>query len=509
MALLEAVLEIGSTGIRLMVAEINSDGLWSVIDRSEAPIPLGWDVFTTEHVSRDTLLQCLRILNRFKEQLNGWSIDENHTQVIATSALREAKNRDTVLDRIFVKTGFKVKVIDGIEENRLMYIAVLESLHNELPQLRKHNSLILEIGGGSTEIMLMDHGKMAAVHSIRLGTVIIEQNMKSMLGSIKDARRFLEEFIRNTGVNLNTEINLSQITTFITIGSEAKIAAQYVGEQISPQTWTISRDKYNTFVDEVQEYSTEECMAQFNISYNDAKGFIVGLLTYKLFLSLTNAQEITVTNTSIREGLIISRISSPNAELQQEFFSQIVEAARNLGRKYRYDESHAEHVRTIALKIFDKMKEEIGLNQQGRRLLEVSALLHDIGNFIRGSDHHLHSEYIIAHSDIFGLSKDDMSIISLVARYHRGGSPSQRDTSFAALPRADRVSVLKLAALLRVADALDRSHTQKIIDFEPEFRGEQLILKIEGTQDTSLEKIALAEKSGLFESVFGYNLIIV
>ena len=344
MAQLEAVLEIGSTGIRLMVCEISDRHSWNIIDRSEAPVPLGWDVFTTGLVSRDTLLQCLRILKRFREQLNGWDIEESHIQVIATSALREAKNRDTILDRILVKTGFKVKVIDGIEENRLMYIAVLEALHDKLPQFRKHNSVILEVGGGSTEIMLMDHGKMVAVHSIRLGTVIIEQNLKNLLGSVRDARRFLEEFIRNTGVNLNTEINLRQIKTFITIGSETRIAALNVGKQISNQTWTIPREAYNNFVDEVQEYSTEECMAKFNISYNDAKSFPVGLLTYKLFLSLTNAQEITVANTSIREGLIISRISSPDTKLQQEFFSQIVEAARNIGKKFRYDENHAEHV---------------------------------------------------------------------------------------------------------------------------------------------------------------------
>ncbi|MBO7135939.1 MAG: rod shape-determining protein, partial [Spirochaetaceae bacterium] len=193
MTKLEAVIEIGSTGIRLAVAEITDDNSWSFIDYSELPAALGWDVFTASFVSRETLVQCLQILNRFKEQISTWQIDSAHTTVVATSALREARNRDAVLDRIRIKTGFSVRIIDGIEENRLMYIAVLNALKGQMPWFKKSNSIIMDVGGGSTELMLLHHGEMVAVHSLRLGTVIIEQHIKSMMGSEKDARRFLEE----------------------------------------------------------------------------------------------------------------------------------------------------------------------------------------------------------------------------------------------------------------------------------------------------------------------------
>ena len=128
---LESVIEIGSTGIRLVVCQRMPDGQFNVIDKSELPVSLGWDVFTSRLVSRETLLQCVKILTRFKEQLAGWGITPEQNSIIATSALREATNRDTVLDRIFVKTGFRVKIIDGIEENFYMYTAVLESLRND------------------------------------------------------------------------------------------------------------------------------------------------------------------------------------------------------------------------------------------------------------------------------------------------------------------------------------------------------------------------------------------
>lgn len=507
MKTLEAVIAIGSTGIRLMVCEVDPQDKWNIIDTSELPVSLGWDVFTTGYVSRDNLLQCLRILNRFKEQLDGWGVGSKQVRVIATSAIREARNKDTVLDRILVKTGYNVSVIDGIEENRFMYLAVIEVLRQDVPQLQKENSVILEIGGGSTEVLLLEHGKMAAVYSLRLGTVIIEQHMKSMLGSRHDVHRFLEDFIKHAGVNLNTGINMQRIRQFITIGSEAQIVAKYKGTRLGNRTWSIPRKVFCDFVEEVEQYSIDECMAKFQIPYADAKSFPVSLFTYKLFIELTKAQEIIVSDTTIREGLLLSKLST-QPDLQENFFSQVIASALNIGRRYRIDELHAQYVKRMALKIYDEMKDELRLEQDTRLILEVAALLHDIGVFIRGSDHERHSQYIVSHSDIFGLSKDKIHIIALIVRYHRGAMILPDDDFFHSLSTANRTLVLKLAAILRVADALDRGHAQRIDDITIQQRGDTLILQVKDIHDTNLEKQAVTEKSDLFESVFGYTVLL-
>ncbi|MCQ2981203.1 MAG: HD domain-containing protein [Treponemataceae bacterium] len=509
MSSLEAVIEIGSTGIRLMACQINDSVSWTVLDHSEAPVSIGNDVFTSGYVSRDTLMLCLTILNRFKEQLATWNIEPDHIHVIATSALREAKNRDSVVDRILVKTGFAVRVIDGIEENRLMYLAVQDSLRSQVSRFRTNNSIILEISGGSTEIMVLERGRMAAAHTLRLGTVIIGQNLIPSINTAADIYRFLKEFIDNTEANLRTEINLKQIHSFITMGIETKIAAGEVGTLIHPGLWTIAVDDFISFVDRVQTLSIEECMARYNLSYTDARAFGIGLLAYKLFLIPTNAEEILVTDTSIREGVILSLLAGPNATFQEEFNQQITAAARSLGQKFHYDEAHAEYVRETSLKLYDFMGDDLGLTAHSRQLLEIAAILHDTGSFIRASDHHLHSQYIIANSDIFGLSKDDMAIISRVARYHRGANPSRHDEDFALLPRTMRVEILKLSALMRIADALDRSHTQKMNQFTCQIKDNTLILRIQDTQDCTLEKIALTEKGDVFESIFGYKLLLL
>ncbi len=506
----EAVIEIGSTGIRLLVAQIQqatSFG-WSFIDHSELPTTLGRDVYTDGIISRETLLQCLHILKRFSEQLASWGIEKEHITVIATSALREAKNREAVLDRIMVKTGFRVKVIDGIEENRLMYLAVSGCLKDESVGLNNANSIILEVGGGSSEIMLIDHGKMAGVHSLRLGTVIIERQTKTMMGSLQDASRFLEEFIRITRGSLEAELSLSNVSQFIAVGPEVQIAAENCGEHISDKLRIIQRNDFNDFVDKIKAYSVEECVADFKIPYVDAHALHIGLMAYKFFLEFTDAKEIIVPYTNIREGLLLDRILHPDQSLQQDFLAQITASALTLARKYKADEKHAQYVRTISLKLFDTLEAELGLEKRGRMLLEVAAILHDIGMFIRADNHEEHSMYIISQSDIFGLSRDDIAIISQVAYYHRGKHQPQNNPAFYMRSRADRITILKLTAILRLADAFDRGHSQKIKDFSIDFHTDSLVISCPGTHDLALERLAIAQKTDVFESVFGYKVIL-
>ncbi len=513
---LEAAIEIGSTGIRLLVAEEIGNGKRNILDRSEKPVSLGRDVFTSGSISRTTLLQCLSILNLYKEQLSSWQIPVEETAVVATSAFREAENRDSVLDRITVKTGFRVKVIDGIEENRLMFLAVSECLKGEAGKIKgdieRDNSIILEVGGGSTEIMLLEDGKIVGAHSMRLGTVIIEQQIRNM-GSMLDAKRYVTEYINNTKGSLDNELYLEKVSQFLALGNDMKLAALFAGKPISAFLWEIERDAFDSFVDEIQDYSAEEITARFKISYNEAESLHLNLLVFQLFLRLTSAKTILVPETSLREGIFISHQDIKN--VRKEFHPQILASARNLLRKYHGDERHADYVRKMSLKFFDSLKDELGLEgafensgNDSRTLLEIAALLHDIGTFIRANDHNEHSKYIIEHSEIFGLNKDDIEIVAEISLYHRGGKSMKSDRHFLSLSRTMRLAILKLTAILKIADSLDRAHTQRIEEFKLSFTKDTMTIITDGTHNNVLEKIAIAEKSDLFESVFGYKVLL-
>lgn len=509
MATPEAVIEIGSTGVRLLVAEFTSDGKRNVLDRAEMPVSLGRDVFTSGTISRETQSLCLHILSRFKEQLSGWGISSSQTTVIATAAFREAKNKDPVMDKILSATGFRVTVIDGIEENRLMYMAVTDLLKTEDSKFRTEDTVILEVGGGSTEMMLMKKGKMAGAHSLRLGTVRLETKMKAQSESLSDIQRYIEEYTTDTKGSIESEIDISEVKQFIAVGSDATLAAINAGKPISTFLWSIEREDFERFVEEIQEYSIDECVARFKISYNDAQTMHVSLLIYKMFIQLTNVQTIIVPETNIRDGLIANKLNTPSEELKEEFCVQMRASAMNLLRKYHGDENHAERVREYCLKIYDSLSEEIALDDRSRLLIELAAILHDIGIFIRMDEHNLHSEYIIHHSEIFGITRTENVILSTIAKYHRGRAQPQDNEQFQILARSDRMRILKLTAILRIADALDRSHGKSFTDFSVEIKGDSLIIRTKGSKNVALERFALAEKGGLFESVFGYKLSLI
>ncbi|MDR0474533.1 MAG: HD domain-containing protein [Treponema sp.] len=503
---LVAVLEIGSTGIRLLLAEIHPQGRWKVLDQAGKPVALGRDVFTSGQISRESLMECLLVLRGFRELLSGWDIAGEDIHVIATSAIRAARNRDMFADRLRQEMGLGLSIVEGIEENRLMYMAARYALKNDLPMFWRANSMILEVGGGSTEIMLLRRGQMVAAHSFKIGTIHIGRTSRFDTASSRE--RFFNENLRNTAEILDGEMDLSYVRTFIIAGSDARIAAASAGKILNDNCRIISRDAFIEFVTGIQNYSVEDCMEKLGLSFADAEGLIPGLLVYKNLLERTGAAQIVVPQISIREGLLIDLARGVDSAMQEEFISQVSASAVNLGRRYHFDEPHARHVARLCLILFDALIREHGMNRRERMVLEIAALLHDVGTYIKPSGHQMHGQYIVANSEIFGIQPDELNIIANVVRYHRGPPPSSTDIAYLALQREERVLVLKMASLLRVADALDRGHSRRVMKIAVERKNEALILRTSGNLDMSLELISLEEKAGLFQEVFGYKIIL-
>jgi len=503
---LTAVVEIGSTGIRLLVAEIYPDGSWKVLDRAGKPTALGKDVFTSGEISRESFLECISVLKNMGEFLRGWGIRKEETHVIATSALRVARNRDIFIDRVRLETGLIPVIVEGIEENRLMYLAVRFALKNDLSLFWRANSMILEIGGGSTEIMLLRRGQMVAAHSLKLGTILIGQS--SRLGSSVVQERLVYENIRHTSEFLSSELELAHVRLFVIAGADARIASAQVGHDINEHCGVVSREAFIDFVNKVQNYSQEECMAKLQMSLGEAEIFIPGLLVYKLLLEKTGAAELAIPKVSIREGKLIDLAQGINSAMQEEFFSQILASAVNLGRKYHIDERHCRHVADFSMTLFDALTLEHGMNRRERMLLKVAALVHEIGMFVRASGHNLHGQYIVANSEIFGLQREELEIVANVVRYHRGGAPSPTDIDYIALQREERVLVLKMASILRVADSLDPWHSQQIKRITVEKKSESVVLHTEGNMDTLMDLMTPAEKINMFQDVFGYKIVL-
>lgn len=503
-----AVVDVGSTAIRMVVAEIQPDGDWVRLDRASKPVSLGRDVFVTGFISRESMRQAIKILGGFCELLRGWQLSPGDVRVIATTAIREAKNRDTFVDRVNVRTGLEINIVEGVEENQLTYLAVQHAVNNMRGQFARSSSLIIEVGGGTTEVMLLHRGRMVAAHSLRLGTVRIEQQLQPGWKPGYQIEEYLKENVRVTQELLDGELALDRIKYFVAVGGDARRAAATVGRKVGDEYSVIEKADFDRFVARIQDLSVDECVRELGVTYNEAEGLVPALLIYKLFLDATSAPNLIVPDVSIREGVLVSFALGKDKAIEKEFSKQIIASARNLGRKFHYDEDHSLHVTKLALSFFDQFTDEHGLGEHARLLLEVAGILHDIGSYIRASGHHKHGQYIVENSELFGLSVDDIRIVGNVIRYHRKSLPTAAHTDYVSLRREQRMAVVKLAAMLRVADALDRGHSQRIDDITLERSEDDLIIHCHHAGDISNERYGIDMKADMFEEVFGYRIVI-
>ncbi|MDD3980761.1 MAG: HD domain-containing protein [Spirochaetia bacterium] len=504
-----AAIEIGSTGIRLLIASIDETGLVKVLDRAGKPSRIGRDVFTSGSIGREAIRESVAVLLSFRELLHGYGIEPDRTKVIATSALREAANRDTFLDRVQLQTGFKIRVVEDIEENHLMYLAVQQALQDERKYLSRSNAMILEVGGGTTEIMLLRRGKMVSSHSLHIGTLRLEEQMREAGASKQYLQEYLESNIKNACDLMTEDIPLESIKSFIVVGSDARLAAYYVSGKNYEGYTLLDRSGFMAFAQAAASMSVEELIASYHLPWAEAEGLGPGLLIESLFLARTGAEELIVPKVSIREGLLLADSKGLDPAVEEELRRQIVASAQALGKRFHYDEAHAHNVASLSVRLFDSICDEHGMKQHERLLLETAAILHDIGTYIRSSGHHRHGEYIVSNSEVFGLNRSDINIVSNVVRYHRRTPPSPVHVNYISLPREDRITVMKLSAILRVADALDRNHTGRMYDARFEKNADRLIIRSARNFDFSLERLSLADKGDLFEDVFGLPPIIV
>jgi exopolyphosphatase/guanosine-5'-triphosphate,3'-diphosphate pyrophosphatase len=290
----------------------------------------------------------------------------------------------------------------------------------------------------------------------------------------------------------------------IALGGDVRFAAvEVLGDQPAGELPVLDRDAFISFVDSLVGYDTEQLVEKYRLPQSEAETLVPALLAYRELLVETSAERITVPDASLRNGLLFDLVRSDQPQGIEDLRKQVLSSAAALGERYRYDATHARNVADLSVRLFDELRSEHGLTDRHRLLLEVAALLHDIGNYVNIRGHHKHSQYLIAASEIFGLSQDEMLLVSNVARYHRRAVPSKAHVPYMALDREARVAVNKLSAILRLANALDADHLQKIKDVHVVPEGDDWGLEVEGAGDLTMERLASLARADYLTEVFG------
>jgi len=500
-----AVIDIGSSAIRLLIAQ-GGPSEWDLLDSAEQPLALGRDVFRMGSIDRRTMNRAVEILNGFRELMTPYGVDR--IVAIGTSALRESSNREMFIDRVLLQTGIEVRVIDGVEANQLTWLAVREPLEKAMSGLRRHNSLIIEVGAGNTDLMILQQGKISSAHALPIGTLRFLQKLEGQYGAgVGTVRDFFRNHASRTVKAMSHELGLSRVSKLVAIGSDARLVASRLGRPLTDEMSVIPRDAFRDFMSEIERLSPEDIIARLDLPWNEAELLYPAFVIFDTFVAATRADEILVPSASIRQGLLINYAASRDT-LRDLFSTQVLAGARSLAKHYRCDMDHAEFVREQAVLLYDDLTSELGLQGYHRLFLETAAILHDVGSFIGGTSHHKHSQYIVRNSDIFGLSASDRELVGHVVRYHRRAKPQRSHNLYMALNRQDRIVVQKLSALLRVADALDRAHTRQIRISKLVVDDDRLVIHTSYPGDLSLEELSLAEKGDLFEDVFGLRPVL-
>jgi len=502
-----AVIDIGTASIRMAVAEISAAGQVRQLETLTQAVNLGKDTFIRSAISKATIEDCVRVLKSYRRILKEYQI-ENPAQVrvVATSAVREASNRLSFVDRVYIATGFQVDPIDEAEVIRITFLGVQPFLLSD-PALAQSRCVVTEVGGGSTEVLMVKAGDVGYSHTYRLGSLRLRETLEALRAPTLKVRNIMETHIHRTVAEIAEHVSRDGPIELIAMGGDVRFAVR----QMQPE-WdghSLARLPLKALEDltnKILGQTDDKLVRKYRLSYPEAETLGPALLAYVLLAKELQLATVLVTNVNLRDGLLME-LASGDA-WSQEFTKQIIRSATDLGRKFEYDEPHAIHVAQLATRLFHQLKEEHQLPTRMEVVLHVAALLHEIGLFISNRSYHKHSLYLIRNSDLFGLAKKDLLLAALVARYHRRASPQPDHEGYAMLDRDERVAVSKMAALLRAADALDESRSQRIHEVQCAREGDRLVISIPLVEDLSLETLALAQSGSLFEETFGMPVLL-
>jgi exopolyphosphatase / guanosine-5'-triphosphate,3'-diphosphate pyrophosphatase len=504
---LVAVIDIGATSIRMSVAEISPDGKFRTLDTLVQAVDLGREAFDTRRISRATIERSVSILRRYQRVLKEYGIRNTaHIRVVATSAVREATNRLAFTDRVYIATGLIVEVIDEAEVNRVTFMGVSPHLEQDTV-LRQARSIVIEVGGGSTELLVMREGNMLLSDTFRLGSLRLVQSLEAINSTATRRRQLMEYQIGRIIDRIGETVVDEPDTRLIAIGGDIRFAARQVIEQWEPDTLAeLPTAKLETLTNSVLRMHEDALVKKYGISYIEASTVGPALLVYLLLARHFNVDTVLVSDSNLRDGLIYEM--AVRGSWTQAFRKQIVRSAISLGRKCDFDEEHATQVADLATELFGQLKREHRLADRFEVLLHVAAILYQIGGFINARSSHKHAMYIIRNSELFGLSRNDLLLVGLVARYHRRASPQPTHEGYSTLDREGRVVVSKLAAILRVAIALDETRSGRVRQIRCVREAKRLIIEAPGVDDVSMEQLALRQNGSLFLEVFGIPVML-
>jgi exopolyphosphatase / guanosine-5'-triphosphate,3'-diphosphate pyrophosphatase len=496
-----AAIDVGSNAIRLSVANVDGNGGYQTIHYVRAPVRLGQDVFTKGVISAHTIDSMLETFGEFKQKLEEHAV--KHVKAVGTSALREAMNSDVVLKAVNKTTGIEISIIGGEEEARLIHMAAKAAVN-----LKNKVALLVDIGGGSVEVVLADDATVLCTESYSMGSVRLLKILDERAGEER-FNQLVTEYVDATQRRLEQEIGNQEIDVCVGTGGSIESIGELRKELFQKNSsQKVTAEELKALVKKLRGTSFEERIQVLRLRPDRADVIVPAAIVLQKIVQQAGVDEVIIPGIGLKDGVLLEMLSQLQDQQKHLHREQVIESAHRLGKKFFYDEKHANTVARLAVQIFDQTKNFHQMDAEARLILEIAALLHDIGHYVNVYNHHKHSFYLIQSNPLVGLTQLQMDMVANVARYHRKSAPKMQHKPYEDLSPKNRLTISKLAAILRLADALDHEHASTVENVEVDYKRPRFRFRLKGKGDMLLEKWALVNKRDMFESVFDANVIV-
>jgi len=499
-----AAIDIGSNSLHMLVVEGTGGGDYRVLARDREMVRLGKSALGRGKLSKKAIRDGLETLLRMTTlaRLKG----AERIVAVATSAVREASNGAEFLEMVQTLAGIDVRLLSGEEEGRLVFRAVQKSL-----DLGDRSAVVADIGGGSTEWCVVEDGELRSVASLALGSIRCAKSLDRSPPSaraVERLRKSIRKRLRDAPRPGRVGAFVATSGTAVCCGLLADHFAERGGLALAGGSRELGTSELRSVVEHLRTLKRREIASLPAVGDPRSTSILAGAILLQELAAHADVDRLLISDRALREGLVLETLGAPatgdpaSGSVRRR---QVLELARRAPSML----PHAEQVARLAVRLFDLTAPMHRLGSRERTWLEAAALLHDVGYSIHFQRHHKHAHYLISTADLDAFDRREIEVIAQVARYHRGARPKLRHPAFAALRPWQRETVRRLSALLRVANALDRTHAARVLELHASLvKRRRVVIEVLSPYDVELELSAARFRSDLFEEVFGRRLVV-
>ena len=488
------VIEIGAYEVEVKIYQILPEKKIQEVETLRRIMGLGVETYSKGRISFENIEKLCDVLENFKQVLEAYKVKD--FSVVATSGIRDAENSSVILDRIKIKTGMDVQLLSNSEERFYDYMA-LSLFDEEREKFMMNGAAYIDLGSGSMQVSLVENGSLVATQQLMLGSIRVREQLYGLSDDMRHFNLLIDELVNNDWQTFKKMIlKDKEIKCIVATGVHITRFVKKINGGRKNNIYSIQ--EFNEILSNCKSKTAVEMASEYNMTEEQAIMLVPTIRIYQKIINETGAKVIWIPCTELTDGVVVNYgLSKRKIMVTHNYNDDILSTAKSISKRYKASQSHINHIRDIATAIFDATKKVHGMGARERLLLEIAVQLHDCGKYISITASAQCSYDIIMATEIIGLSHKERAMVANIVRLNR-----------MSVKNSDDLTIVKLVAMLRMANALDRSHRQKFKNHRVEFKDNVLVISVITNEDITLERGTFKEKAEFFEEVMGVKPIL-